>query len=303
MRHNHPSKTTAPHEWLGRRIDETEYLAPMYYARLLKPYATGGRSDLAQLEEFLKRLDSAPRLILELGCGSGRATSVPLSLWPSMTLTACDLSASMLAALPKDSRLRPVQSDICEFLMHRETCRSYDLIFSLWAFSHSIHLWLGREHAGTAPVGYTKTAIASMLTDCLVLGGSFFIIHFDSLSSEQRIAMPQWAKVNPIFADTDTQSPSFRLLTAVLEELRRQGRLDADIVHCVGNPIVYTDVDEAMETYFNFHLEGRLNTLPVSRRDHAVAEVQDALMQNSGPDGRIVVEPAWFVISGRRTDG
>jgi len=290
----------ARHPWLARTIDEEEYLPPSYYSRLLKPYCSGGRSDLTILESFLSGVSPTPSRVLELGCGSGRATATTRTKWPTSDLTVVDLSRQMLASLPSHLMARRVRSDICDYLRQEADEPSFDLILSLWAFSHSVHLCLGREHRSEVPPGTGASAIRRMMTKRLGIGGRFFIVHFDSLSQEQRVAMPQWARIDPIFSEVDQQSPSFRLLSRVLGQLDEEGVATTTQEHFNGDPIEYTGLEAALETYFNFHLEGRLSRLEPTELSCAIEEVSKALLRHQCTDGRIRVQPAWFVFSGER---
>ena len=112
--------------------------------------------------------------------------------------------------------------------------------------------------------------------------------------------MPQWAKVNAIFSDVEEQSPSFRLIASIVEDLSRSGRVDADITHFDGQQIEFDGIEQALETYFNFHLEGRLNRAPAAELEKALAEVTAALERQRDSSGRILVAPSWFVFSGKR---
>ncbi len=47
-------------------------------------------------------------------------------------------------------------------------------------------------------------------------GASFFLIHFDSLSEEQKILMRQYRKFFPLFKSKIKQSPSKLILDEVL---------------------------------------------------------------------------------------
>ncbi|MBI4903373.1 MAG: class I SAM-dependent methyltransferase [Acidobacteria bacterium] len=294
--------TIHDHPWLAHLIDEKEYLPPSYYAKLLKPYRAGGRNDLEIFGEFLSSLAPIPARALELGCGSGRATSVALRLLPTVELTAVDLSSSMLSAMPLDGRLRTLCSDICAYLLSAKCEAPYELIFSLWAFSHSVHMWLGRARTDPTVFDTAARAVRTMLTDRISPGGRFFIMHFDSLSEEQRVAMPQWAKVDAIFSDVESQSPSFRLIASIIEDLNRRGRVEAGVTHFQGEAIEYDGIEQALETYFNFHLEGRLNRAPAAELEKAVSEVTSALERHQDRSGRIVVVPSWFVFSGTRVE-
>ena len=129
-----------------------------------------------------------------------------------------------------------VISDTVDFLL--KTKERYDCAYSLWAFSHSVHQTLNRHgfEKGTEKV---RTAITKFLSDNLNKNGSFFLIHFDSLSPEQRISMKQRKKDNFVFNDNESQSPSKRLIDVLLAELKATGAIDFTCMHYIGKPLEF----------------------------------------------------------------
>jgi SAM-dependent methyltransferase len=287
--------------WLARTIDPDEYLPPDYYTHLLKDYRFGGIPDLDLLAAFLATHTPHPATrILELGCGNGRATARLGSWLARSPITLVDLSGSMLAATRHaHPAAHTVQADLCDFLL-APSAGPYDVVYSLWALSHSIHRHLSHEQRSPDQAGAARAALRRLFGDVLAKRGTFFIIHFDSRSQEQAILMPHWATLDPLFADTASQSPSFLLLLSVLEDLASTGALTYTVRHHVGDPIEYSTLDEALETFCNFHLEGRLMTLPPERLAWALGELRAALAALRDPSGRVVIRPGCFVFTGAR---
>ncbi len=172
--------------WLSRVNTVEDYIPPEYYQHLLKPYTFRGVSDLSLFKEFL--YDKEPSKVLELGCGSGRASSIAVSTIPIADYTFSDLSKRMLEAakqhLPAKSSF--IVSDAIEYMKNTEDI--YDLVYTLWSFSHSIHQHahrLGIEKAEK----YISSIIKKFVRKNIAKNGSFFLMHFDSLSQEQSILM------------------------------------------------------------------------------------------------------------------
>ncbi|MFH1188932.1 MAG: methyltransferase domain-containing protein [bacterium] len=248
------------YQWLKHTNSVEEYLPPEYYKRLLRPYTFGGISDLQLLEDFLK--DKNASSILELGCGSGRASDVVVRLISQATYTFSDLSERMLGAakkhLPNQSSF--VVSDAVKFMA--DTVEQYDLVYTLWSFSHSTHQHvhcLGIEKAGQ----YISSVIKKFIRKNIRPNGSFFLIHFDSLSDEQRILMRQWKRVFPAFANTEQQSPSKQIIDRALLDLDNEGVITLSLNHLCGDSITYASENDVLETFMNFHLETYFNTLPI----------------------------------------
>jgi len=114
--------------WLAKVNTAEDYLPPEYYQHLLKPYTFGGVSDLSLLEKFL--YNKKPSKVLELGCGSGRASGIAVSAISTADYTFSDLSERMLKAakqhLPKNSSF--FVSDAIEYM---ENARDvYELVYT-----------------------------------------------------------------------------------------------------------------------------------------------------------------------------
>lgn len=77
----------------------SDYLKPDYYDRLLREYSFNGRTDLDLVKEYMDcQYGTSPGDLLELGCGSGRTSSVLVSYLNGQNrLDLVDLSAPMAA--------------------------------------------------------------------------------------------------------------------------------------------------------------------------------------------------------------
>ncbi len=284
------SELVQKHPWLARTNLIEEYLPPAYYQQLLKPYVFDGVSDLQLLERFTKKLNASE--ILELGCGSGRASSVVVDILPSARYTFSDLSARMLEAakehLPQHASF--AREDAIDFMA--KTNVRYDFVYTLWSFSHAVHQHihrLGLDEGGA----YVRQSMKKFIRENLQENGAFFLIHFDSLSQEQRILMNQWKRVFPAFSQSELQSPSKRIIDEVLLELDNTGEIRLSMNHLQGDSIIYTSEDEVLETFMNFHLETYFNATAFVADVMNDIKVQVAQYRNK--NGTYAIAPGCYV--------
>jgi len=278
--------------WLAKVNTVEDYLPPEYYQHLLKPYTFGGMSDLSLLEKFLYNKNFSK--VLELGCGSGRASGTMVSTIPTADYTFSDLSKRMLEAarqhLPKNSSF--IVSDAVEYMGN--TKDMYDLVYTLWSFSHSTHQHihrLGIEKAGD----YISFVIKKFIRENIVKDGSLFLIHFDSLSQEQSILMRQWKRVFTAFANIKEQSPSKQIIDKTLLELDTKGEITLSINHLKGGAIHYKSEDEVLETFMNFHLETYFNNLPLT--ESVIDDIKGQISKYRNEDGSYDITPGCYVYS------
>lgn len=278
--------------WLAKVNTVEDYLPPEYYQHLLKPYTFGGVSDLSLLEKFLYNKNFSK--VLELGCGSGRASGTVVSAIPTADYTFSDLSKRMLEAarqhLPKNSSF--IVSDAVEYM--ENTKDVYDLVYTLWSFSHSTHQHihrLGIEKAGD----YISFVIKKFIRENIVRDGSLFLIHFDSLSQEQSILMRQWKRVFTAFANIEEQSPSKQIIDKTLLELDTKGEITLSINHLKGGAIHYKSEDEVLETFMNFHLETYFNNLPLT--ESVIDDIKEQISKYRNEDGSYDIIPWCYVYS------
>jgi len=278
--------------WLAKVNTVEDYLPPEYYQHLLKPYTFGGMSDLSLLEKFLYNKNFSK--VLELGCGSGRASGTMVSTIPTADYTFSDLSKRMLEAarqhLPKNSSF--IVSDAVEYMGN--TKDMYDLVYTLWSFSHSTHQHihrLGIEKAGD----YISFVIKKFIRENIVKDGSLFLIHFDSLSQEQSILMRQWKRVFTAFANIKEQSPSKQIIDKTLLELDTKGEITLSINHLKGGVIHYKSEDEVLETFMNFHLETYFNNLPLT--ESVIDDIKGQISKYRNEDGSYDITPGCYVYS------
>lgn len=291
------NKLIEKYPWLAKVNTVEDYLPPEYYQHLLKPYTFGGVSDLSLLEKFL--YNKKPSKVLELGCGSGRASVIAVSTISTTDYTFSDLSERMLEAakqhLPKDSSF--VASDAIEYM--ENTKDMYDLVYTLWSFSHSTHQHIHRLGIEKAEE-YISSVIKKFIQENITKDGSFFLIHFDSLSQEQSILMRQWKRVFPAFANIEKQSPSKQIIDKTLLELDKKGEIILSIAHLKGGAIHYKSEDELLETFMNFHLETYFNNSSLT--ESVIDDIRGQIAKYRNEDGSYDITPGCYVYSFIKTN-
>lgn len=273
-----------------------EYLAPSEYRRLLPRYAWRGHSDLDLFREFLTRSFPAKRSnklgALELGPGTGRATEVFLGTLPSAGLTGVDLSRRMISFLsrrfPQSSASAWIQSDSLDYLRSGDS--TFDLVYSLWSFSHAVHrrLALNGLIAGRKEV---ESVMRHFLENRLKPGGKFYLIHFDSCSDEQTISLRQRRRALPFLA-VGKPSPSQVIVEKALDEAAARGIVRVDKQHFSGDEIALGNVAFAREVFLKFHMEDIFGHQ--SRGDPVYDELTSDLIDHQMEGGLVVVKPGWF---------
>lgn len=278
--------------WLKLTNAVEEYLPPEYYKHLLHPYIFNGITDLGLLKNFLRNKKASN--VLELGCGSGRASDVVVQLIPNATYTFSDLSKRMLNAAKKhlSDRASFVVSDAIEFM--ENTSERYDLVYTLWSFSHSIHQHVHRLGIEKARQ-YISSVIKKFIRKNIKPTGLFFLIHFDSLSDEQCILMRQWKRVFPAFVSTEQQSPSKQIIDQALLDLDNKGIITLSICHLQGDPIIYMSESDVLETFMNFHLETYFNLLSIV--GEVIENISSQIREYRNPNGSYSIIPGCYVYS------
>lgn len=247
--------------WLRMCSNSIEdYIPPDYYDKLLKEYNFLGKSDLDYFNLFLRHVsDKNIRKALELGSGSGRATDVFVASSTKFShLDLVDLSNDMVRRVKnkykKNKKISIYKSDNLEYI--KKTQNVYDLVYSLWSFSHSVHQHLIDKNKKSA---YIQKIIKKFIQGNMNSGARFFLIHFDSLSEEQKILMRQWRKFFPVFKSKTKQSPSKLILDKIFKSMEGKEIKNLIIRHLKGDPIVYNSIENALETFMNFHMETEFN--------------------------------------------
>jgi SAM-dependent methyltransferase len=286
------NKLLKQYPWLAKVNAVEDYIPPEYYQHLLKPYTFGGVSDLSLLEKFLN--NKKPSKILELGCGSGRASGIAVSTISTADYIFSDFSERMLEAakqhLPKNSSF--IVSDAVEYM--ENTKDVYDLVYTIWSFSHSTHQHIHRLGIVKAK-DYISSVMKKFIRENLAEDGSFFLIHFDSLSQEQSILMRQWKRVFPAFADIDKQSPSKQIIDKTLLELDTKGEITLSITHLKGDAIHYKSEDELLETFMNFHLETYFNNSSLT--ESVIDDIRGQIAKYRNEDGSYDITSGCYVYS------
>ena len=258
---NNLVKLYEKYPWLKIKTTVKEYVDPKYYNKILKPYIFDWKTDedifINSIQEIWENKFNST---LELWCWSWRITELFLKKFNYNNFDLVDFSNRMLSFSMKKftnyDNLFFIESDTIKFL---ENCnKKYDLIFSLWSFSHSTHqifseLWLEYWKK------YITKILKKMLLENLNDWWYFFLIHFDSLSDEQKILMKQWKKVFPIFHDLEKQSPSKLLIDDILFDLKNEWYISYTQEHKIWQEIIYNNLEEALEIFMNFHMESFFN--------------------------------------------
>jgi len=294
---NELSKLYKNYPWLKITTTVEDYVKPDYYDYLLKDYIFKSKTDLQLFTEHLATLTDKNCLnVLELGCGSGRSTLAFLNYMKAKenSLKLVDLSNRMLKFSKKkfinNKNLTFIKSDSLKFLEKDNS--TYNLIFSLWSFSHSVHqtlIKMGYKYCRE----YTQNVIKKMIEINMAKKSSFFIIHFDSMSDEQKILMQQWKKVYPILSDIEIQSPSKLILDEVFETLKKQKKIKLKFIHYEGEEIVYPSTEKALEIFLNFHLESHFNQS--SMLPQIINELINYFENFTDYNGFVRIKPGCFI--------
>lgn len=278
--------------WLKYANSVEDYLSPEYYKDLLQPYTFDGVTDLQLLKNFLKNKNVSSAL--ELGCGSGRASAAAVEMSPGANYTFSDLSKRMLTSakshLPQDASF--VVSDAIEFM--ENTADTFDLVYTLWSFSHSTHQHfhrLGIEDGRK----YISRVLEKFVLENIKKDGAFFLIHFDSLSDEQSILMRQWQRVFPTFANINQQSPSKQIIEETLTKLDTNGDVRLNVQHLQGDVIQYESEDVLLETFMNFHLETFFNQSEYLQT--VLEDIKTQVATHKQNDGTYAVTPGCYIYS------
>lgn len=285
---------TIAHPWLKwYEADFRNYISPAYYERLLPPYQFDGRSDLQLLQEFVSQSPSAGEMdILELGCGSGRATRVLAAVESITSLTLVDISRRMLdracATLGPSDPVSPVCADALSYV--DTTNATFSTVVSMWSLSHSVH-----QHLLTDPTrdGFVRRSLRRLIAEVLRPRGRLLVVHVDAASDEQRPLFELKREIYPLYAAHPDQSPSKRVLDEVLWQCSADGLGTFSCIRLLGDPIVYESVEQAMETYFNFHLATHWNRSAGLRS--YLGRIETQLRTHLCESGEVAVRPGCFV--------
>lgn len=271
-----------------------DYLPPDYYIKLLKTYSFSGATDIEIFDNILKSLPF-PHKAMEFGCGTGRGTKQFTQNYPLSKLDILDLSSEMLEYSCKNY---PIHNAILnDSLDYMQNCKeNYDFCFSLWSFSHSVHQHLERFETEKQGKAYVHNILKKFIEQNLNNNSKFFIIHFDSQSDEQKILMKQWAKKSYVYNRGNKLSLSLEAIESSLESLKNENIISYEINHLQGDPIYYTSMEEALEIFLNFHLEGEFNDCDENNWNATVKEVQANLQNYVLDDKRLAIRPACYTI-------
>lgn len=281
--------------WI-RTWKHSEYLSPQYYHKLLKPYIFKNKEDCLLFEDFLSELKNSPLKVLELGCGSGRGTSVFFKVFKASFLDVLDLSQQMLLHTKSNFHIRnAILSDTFNYM--NTTTEKYDLVYSLWSFSHSLHQHLEAALSLNDEKERLSKILKKFILNNINKSGDFFIIHFDSQSDEQRILMKQWAKKSVVYDVGENQSLSYQIIIQTLNDLQNEKKISFTSEHLIGAEIQYENMDQVLETFLNFHLEGIWNNKSDFEIQSIIDEISDYCKRFINQrTGKISIRPGCFII-------
>ncbi len=292
LKHIENIKLIKNNAWLRITTTIEDYVEPNYYNKLLKEYIFDKKTDLKIFEDEIKKNLNSKK-ILELGCGSGRASKIMLDNIKNAEYDLLDLSSKMIKYTENrfnDKKINFIQSDTINYLY--ETKKEYDFVFSLWSYSHSVHQQM-HKYGVSDGSKYVKNAIKKFIICNLKSNGKFFIIHFDSLSDEQKILMKQWKRIYKTFNCITKQSPSLIATRQILNELKMNNIIKYEEKHYVGEPIKYKNIDEALEIFLNFHMESYFNE--TEELYEVYNDVKKGLNKYLNQDGSISIKPGCFI--------
>jgi SAM-dependent methyltransferase len=270
--------------------DQAEYLDPKYYHSILKEYKFGNVSDLELFKKHLSHKNY--NNVLELGCGAGRGTDAFFDKFSCAKLTLLDQSNQMLEYVSKkkyESDVKYERNDHLIFLS--TTAQKYDLVYSLWSFSHSIHQVLAKLGLSNG-LEKVEQILKKFVSHNLLSNGEMYIMHFDSQSEEQQILIPQWERNYSMFSKKG-QSPSKELLDKVIIELDAENIITYEMSHFEGDPIQYKNIDELLEIFLNLHLEGQFNTTDLF--EDVVADITARAKKYLLSDGTYSIRPGVYI--------
>lgn len=282
------------YSWLKITTTVEEYVDASYYNKILKDYIFNNKSDLEYFDNWLSNLETTGKKVLELGCGSGRVTDVLLNKNINYSkLILLDLSNQMLDFCKqkyKDKDIEYVKSDSIKYLDLAE--EKFDIVYTLWSFSHSVHQIFHELGLKEGKV-YIKKVLSNFFRRKMSKNGQFFLIHFDSMSDEQKILMKQWHKVYKTFSNIEEQSPSLKVIEEVFNELQEDGIIQFQEQHYIGKEIVYKNINEALEIFMNFHMESYFNES--NDVEKIINELKNYFQLFTNEDGTISIKPGCFI--------
>ena len=96
--------------------------------------------------------------------------------------------------------------------------------------------------------------------------------------------------------DESSQSHSFSILNNVFQRLQAKGIVEYSVENLKGEPILYENIDVAVETFVNFHLEGAVQRLQNHESAMEIISSVDKYLRGfMNNDGTVSVAPGCFV--------
>jgi hypothetical protein len=177
-----------------------------------------------------------------------------------------------------------------------EAQEKFDFVYSLWSISHAIHQSIA-ELGVEAGERKSEIALNNLFHNLMRSGAHFYITHFDSTSPEQIIALRQRRKLTPWLVP-GVDSPSKLLIEKVLQNLSIAGAISFSAQHLQGEPIVYENLEEALEIFMNFHMESAFNGK--AQAPEVIAELERDLTEYQDRTGKLRIPTGCIVYQGTR---
>lgn len=176
------------------------------YDRLLLEYHFDGQTDEELLATHLDRItDGRPLTVLELGCGTGRMTTVLLG--HSSDLICVEPSDAMLAAFRRrHPHLDPMLADArtaVDDLASRKPSAAFDLVAAFWSLNYPLlSCFETNDGQRITPLEHTTGlsnahAFLHQLMTLVAPGGHLLAFFFDTESAEQRLVTRLWERIAP----------------------------------------------------------------------------------------------------------
>lgn len=289
------SKNEKDYSWIKRRNVFEEYVEAEYYNKILKDYIFDKKTDIELFSEWLDTINVKNSKILELGCGTGRVTEALLKKWSEYDeLCLLDLSNQMLEYSKKKfsnkKKITFIQNDSLNYMLHSR--KKFDIVYSLWSLSHSIHQNLDRLGLLEGEK-YVITVLEKFFRNNIKKNGRFYLIHFDSLSDEQRILIKQWKREFKILEKSEEQSPSLQVIDKALTKLKEENIIKYKKKRLVGEKIIYSNIDEALEAFMNFHLESYFNDKPYT--NDIIKDLKEYFKKFTNEKGEVLIKPGCLI--------
>ena len=271
------------------------------YDRLLLDYHFGGRTDEEVLADYLNQISPGhPVSVLELGCGTGRMTTMLLA--HAGSLLAVEPAPAMLDGFRRrHPQLNPLQADARTAVQDRtRDGTTFDQVAAFWSLNYPL-LSCFEHNDGTQihPLEHA-TGLANaqtflqQLISLITPGGHLLAFFFDNDSAEQRLVTRLWERIAP-FPGTG-RDYTRTLLLDTLHQAQQTGA--GTLVHRLLRGYAGDASPQAARDYI---LRQHLRGFPGLADDpHTRAEVAAFVNEHTGSDGRVRIPAGMHLIDWHR---